>query len=201
MFMTTQVRLYAAMLLLAAMLLVVSVAGPTRAAGEKDMRPEVAKVADAFKAGKIDDAKAAAAKLSKVKEFEETPDVMHLFRPRKKGGIGWGAQELANPAEDSLEKKLQILAKGPVNAGKEAGPAEEAAYSLAAMAELVKHKPTQKAMANAANKKAWADWSDQMRDASLELAKAAAKKDGPGIGKAAAKVNSSCNNCHSKFKE
>lgn len=199
--MTNKVRMFFAMLLLAATLMFITATAPSRAAGEKDLRPEVVKIADQFKAGKADDAKTTSAKTAK--QFEEMADLMHLFRPRSKGGLGWSRKSITNnPPEDGLEKKIQNLAKTPpANVAKEAPAAEEAAYDLAAMAELIKNKAPAKDMSGGKTKKAWTDWSDQMREASLELAKAAAGKNAAAISKAAAKVNSTCNACHSKFKE
>ncbi len=201
--MATKVRMWLAILTLAAVLIFVSLSGPTQAAGDKDMRPDVLKIAGMYKSGKAADAETAAIKIAKA--FEETSDLMHLFRARNKGGIGWGRAPLGpNPAEDGLEKKLQLLAdpKKPLaNVAKEAAAAEEAAHDLAAMAQLIRNKTPGKDGPAGKTKKAWNEWSEQMRDASLELAKAAGAKNAAGIAKAAAKVNSTCNACHAKFKE
>ena len=198
--MATKVRVWLALLTLAAVLIVVALSGPTRAAAGKDLRPDVVKIGDMYKAGKGADAAKESVKVAKM--FEETADVMHLFRARNKGGMGWGHKSITtNPAEDGLEKKLQALAKTPpANIAKEAPAAEEAAYDLAALADLIKAKAPTKS-AGRKTPKAWNEFSDQMREASLELAKAAAGKNAATISKAAAKVNSSCNACHSIFKE
>lgn len=207
--MTNKVRMFFAMLLLAATLMFLTATAPSRAAGEKDLRPDVTKIADTIKSGKMDDAKAASAKLIKEHKIDfrgandNAGDLMHMFRARNKGGLGWSRKSITNnPTEDGLEKKVQLLAKtAPANVAKEAPAAEEAGYDLAAMAELIKNIAPAKNMSGGKTTKAWQDYSDQMREASLELAKAGAGKNAAAIGKAAAKVNSTCNACHSKFKE
>jgi len=167
-----------------------------------DNVPAAIKIGDSFKSGDKAGAKKAAGELAK--KFEEVADLMHLFRARSVGGVGWGAKPSSVPKdkEDGLEKKLNMLAKGAgANFAKDAGAAEEAGYALAGLAELTLAKAPAKDAGGGKTKKAWIEWSEQMREASLELAKAAASKNGANASKAAAKVNAACNNCHSKFKE
>jgi soluble cytochrome b562 len=159
------------------LLSVISTSAP--AAGDKDMRPAVIKIGDAFKAGKVDDAKKDAAKTARA--FDETSDLMHLFRNRDKGGLG-------------LENRIQMFLKKP-NA-KDAPVIEDAAYHLAAMAELIKNRKPVKGK----NAQDWANWADDMRDASLDLAKAANGKNVAAMTKAAGKVQATCNACHAKYK-
>ena len=199
--MTTKVRVWLAILTLAAVLIIVSLTGPTRAAGDKDMRPDVLKIGDMYKAGKAADAEKTAPKIAKA--FDETSDLMHLFRARNKGGMGWGIKSITkNPADDGLEKKLQTLANSKMlaNVDTEAAAAEQAAYALAAMAQLIRNKTPAKDEGGGKTKKAWNDFAEQMREASIDFAKAAKDKNANAIIKAAAKVNSTCNGCHAKFK-
>jgi hypothetical protein len=202
--MTAKIRLWFAGMTLVAAMGIVSLTSASFALGDKDSRPAVIKIGESFKKGDAAGAKTAAAKVAK--DFEEVADLMHLFRARSAGGLGWGMKASGVPKDkaDALEKKLNELEKakgGPADFAKNAAATEEAAYALAAMAELTHAKTPAKDAAGGKTKKAWMEWSEQMRDASLELAKAAAGKDGAAASKAAAKVNAACNSCHSKFKE
>jgi hypothetical protein len=196
--MTTNIRLALASVMLAAML-ALACASDASSAGEggpeKDQAAVVTKVADAIKAGKNADATKLAAK--GIGKFDETSDLMHLFKTWNKGGIGWGFTRSKNPIFDGLEKRIQEY-KMKVTAADAADPMnEEGAYWLASMAELMKIKPNDKGKKNL---KLWGEMSDQLRAASLDFAKAAALKKADSMKTAADKVNNTCLNCHAKFK-
>jgi hypothetical protein len=139
-------------------------------------------------------ANAAAAKLN-------VNDIMSLHRPRNKGGMGYGSLAGKNPATDGLEKKIQELAKGvPANILDQVENNVEAANWLAALAELTLVKTPPQDGPNGRTKKAWADWSNALREASIVFGRAAATKNGDDMKRAASTMNSICVNCHSKFK-
>jgi hypothetical protein len=157
----------------------------------------VKKVAGAIKSG---DVKKAAK--DGAKKFAEVSDLMHMFRPRKKGGMGWGVKEGSNPATDGLEKKIQEFTKAvPPAVVADAANNVAAANWITALAEMtIMHAPPKDA-GGGKTKKAWIGFAEDMRAASIDLAKAAEAKKGPDMAKAASKLNSACLNCHSKFKE
>jgi hypothetical protein len=126
---------------------------------------------------------------------------MHLYKPRNKMGLGVGMTPGANPAKDGIEVTLRDLARDvPANVGKQADALEMTGYWIAAVAEVAAAKMPEKDQGKK-TKKAWAGWSKDMRDAGIEFSKAAAAKGGQQIKTAAAKVNATCNSCHSVFKD
>ncbi len=198
--MTTKVRLAIASVLLAATLGLLCASNAASGGPEKAVAEAITKVADAVKKGDADAVKKQAAKANSLKDIEDNSDFMHLFKPRNKGGLGWGSKAGANPATDGLEKKIQEYAKN-VKANEAADPAnEEAALWLVAMAEMIKLRVPEKDMAGGKTKKAWKNFSDDTRDAAAAFRKAVAGKNANAIKTAADKLNNSCLNCHSKFK-
>jgi hypothetical protein len=160
----------------------------------------IKKLSEVVKKGNADDTKKAVAEAAK--KFAEPSELMHMYRPRKKGGMGWGATEGKNPAADGLEKKIQEFAKGvPATAANDVANNVEAGQWMVALAEITKSMAPTKDAAGGKTKKAWIGWSEELRDASNTFIKAAEAKKGTDMAKAASKINSLCINCHSKFKE
>jgi cytochrome c551/c552 len=168
------------------------VAGPSYA-GDSDT---ALKIAAALKKGDKDGASKIAT--TAAKKIEDVADFMHLFRPRNKGGLGWGSKPLNNPAHDGLEVMLRALVKpAPPTVTKES--TEEAGYWIASLAELAIAKAPTKDMSKK-TKKAWMEYSKEMREAGIALAKDAAA-GGAQTTKIAAKLNTTCSNCHAIFKD
>lgn len=165
------------------------------AGGDKALHGSIKKLAATIKKG--DDVKSDAESLAKKEEVEE---IMEVFKPRKKGGIGVGAPGAVTP--DGIELKLINLgrdAPSPAALGKEAAALEEMAYIVAAVAKVTHAKaPT----SNQGKKtvKDWKQWSSDMHDASIKLAEAAKSKSASDVKTAASKVNAACNSCHSVFR-
>jgi hypothetical protein len=181
---------------IAAMLITFGVVLAQPPAGAQD---DVIAIADALKKGNADDAKklaaAAAQKLTNAQ-------LMHLYKPRNKGGMGYSSTAGKNPATDGLEKKIQEFAKGvPQNLVAQVAANEEAALWMAALAEITLAKAPAKNGPQGKTIKAWTDWSNDLRKASTDFAKAAAAKDAKDMSKHAAKMYSTCVACHSKFKD
>lgn len=198
--MKMKVQVWLTCAMLAALTGLIYVTGPTYAQGEKEPDVAAKKIIAAIKAGKLADAKKIAVDSAKL--IEETSEIMHLYRPRSKGGLGWGSKQGANPATDGLEKKIQEFAKGvPVTIAMQSENNLEAAAQLAAMTELVLAKTPTKDAAGGKTKKAWVGFTEDMREGITAFEKAAAKKDNIAMAKAASKINSACVNCHSKFKD
>lgn len=197
--MTTQVRLLIAGVTLAGLLGLVYVSGPVHAAQDGDVPATIKKIGAMIQKG--DDAGAKKAAAAAGKKIEELGDLMHMFRPRNKGGLGVGEKAGANPAKDGIEVMLRDLARDvPGGVAKQADALEITGYWIAALGE-VSHAKAPTKDAGKKTKKAWQGWSDDMRAAGIAFAKAAKGKGAQEIKTAAAKVNASCNNCHSVFKE
>src|SRR5262245_9214691 len=145
-------------------------------AGEnKEVVAAVDKIAEAFKKGSKDVAKQQADALAK--KTEEIIDVMDLMKPRKKSGVGVGEKPGAiNP--DGIEQMLLKLGRDAPPAGtlaKEAAAYEQMGYRVAAIAEVAHAKAPGKDSGKKL-KKDWISWSNDMRDAALELSAAAKAK-------------------------
>jgi hypothetical protein len=196
--MTMQVRMWLTALAFVAVLGLTATASAFVQGDSKEIAA-VKKVADVFKKGKAEDTKKAAAEAAKM--FDEISELMALFRPRNKHGMGWGATAGKNPATDGLEKKIQEFTKAvPPTAVADVENNVAAASWMGALAEIMIAKAPKDAGAGK-TKKAWVGYAEDMRAASADFAKAAAAKKGPDMSKAASKINAACNNCHSKFKE
>jgi hypothetical protein len=171
--------------------------GRTGAADDYDARDPVLKLAGAIEK-KDKDAKDQAKDIAKKVELE---NLMHLFQLRSKKGLGVGLKAGA-VMPDGMEKKVEMLADKPLAAaalGAEATGLEQMGYAMAAIAEVSIAKPPEKDMGKKKIKD-WVKWSEDLRDASLQLAEAAKKKDAAALQKAADKANTSCNKCHDVFR-
>lgn len=198
--MSLKFRVMFVVMTLVAVLGLIFLSDPTYAAGEADIQPIVKKIAEAFKSGDKEGAKKLA--VNAAKKIEEIHDVMHLFKTRKQKGLGIGEKAGANPAKDGIEVALRDLARDvPASVAKQADALETTGYWIAALAELSIAKGSPVPEKGKKTKKAWTGWSEDMREAGIAFAKASASKGGQEIKSAAAKLNATCNNCHSVFKE
>lgn len=144
--------------------------------GGDELPATVKKIAAAYKKGDADAAKKLAAATAKnVKLIEEIPDLMHMYRPLDKGGLG-------------IEKALKKL---------EVKDAAEIGFYVVAMAELTVAKGWPKDQGKR-TKKAWNEISEEMRAAAQDLAKA---KNEKAVAATARKVENACNRCHMIFKD
>lgn len=167
-------------------------------AEDKDAKATVEKIAGLI--AKKDDA-GAAKEAQSVGKKASLDDVMGLFRLRAKGGLGVGKAGSVTP--DGIEAKLIGLGRKPLaqaQLDKEADDLAKAAIATAAIAELALQHAPDKDM-GMKKKKDWVDWSKEMRDSAVALADAAKAKKPDAVKTAAAKLNSSCNNCHGVFRD
>jgi hypothetical protein len=174
--MTTKVRIWIAGITLLAMFALIYLSGPSYAHGQDDLAQTVKKIAVAINKGDNDGAKKLAAATAKnAKLIDEISDLMHMYRPKDKGGLG-------------IEKALKNPA--PTDA-------QELGNLVNAMAELTLAKgwPMDEGKKT---KKAWNDFAAELRAAGQQLAKA---NDAKGVTAAATKITNVCNRCHSLFKE
>ena len=140
--------------------------------GGGDLPKTVKNIAEAFKNGDGDGAKKQA--VAAAKKIDDVADLMEMFKP--KTGLN-----------------LQNLLKKPTVKN-----AQELGNLGAAMAELILAKTPAKDGTKGRTKKAWADFSEDMRAASLDLAKA---NNAKAVTAAATKIDNVCTACHNKFKD
>ncbi len=107
-----------------------------------------------------------------VKLIGELSDLMHQFRPVKKGGLGLAPPFPANANVDDMGYKIAAVG--------------EMAYAVSWPRDV-----------GARTKKAWAGLATNLRDSGLALANA---KNAGQVKAAVARIEMSCTNCHSTFK-
>lgn len=192
----TRVAALGSVLLLAMVLLA---GGDVRAAADDDTKKAQADILDLAK--KIADGKSVATEAAALKKkYEELNTLMHAYKPSQKGGIGTGL----GPAKgDGIEIKVINLGKRALPAAtlkKEEQALTKIGYINAAMADITMHyAPTKPKGGKGA--KEWKQYCSDMKEASLELIKAAKAGDPKQVKAAATKLNDSCNSCHSDFRD
>lgn len=197
--MKRQARWWGVALALGAVATMGFLAARSQAGGAKKLIGEIAKAGDLLKKGD----KAGATKMAQAtaKNLEEFYECMELFKPRKKGGIGVGDKAGAI-IPDGIELKLITLGRDAPSASalaKEAEALEDMAYHTAVLAEITLARAP-KADKGKARVKDWVEWSNDMKEGSMLLAAAAKAKAAADVKAAAAKINASCNSCHSIFR-
>src|SRR5262249_25616049 len=111
---------------------------------------------------------------------------MFLTRPRGRGGLG-------------LESALNGLARS-TGGGVNWEEAARLGYQVTAMAQMDQSAAPLKKEGDK-DPKDWLRFTDAMREASVDLAKAATARDLAGVRKAAQRVNASCLDCHRTFRD
>jgi hypothetical protein len=174
-------------------------------AGQKGKADEARKLAASLPTLKADPG--AKADFGKVQDYlPERADLMEHFKVKMKGGEGIHPV-LQNPlplrtARNGIEEKIIILAKKPrpgTGLAKEADELALLAYRAAVVGELTSFYPPPRGKGKGTPQQ-WRELSLAMRDAGIALAEAAKKKDADGVFKASSSLNSSCNQCHSDFR-
>jgi hypothetical protein len=201
--MTTGIRTAFAAAAFTTAFALIGMASSLDAAGEKDLKAVVQKIADAIKNGDKAEAKKLADAAAKDKQLiKKINDVMRLFKPRNKEGLGVGMKPLANPSKDGIEVALRDLRKEVTAASlKQADALETTGYWVAALAELSLAKGYSEKEKGMRTEEAWTKHSEEMRTLGVAFAKAAASKMPKEIRSAADKLNTNCNRCHSIFKD
>ena len=87
----------------------------------------------------------------------------------------------------------------PATLKKESAALEEMGHVISAIGEVARQFPP-KMDKGKKTKKDWITWTDDMRAAGIKFAEASKAKGAQDVKTAAAKLNSSCNNCHSMFR-
>jgi hypothetical protein len=133
----------------------------------------------------------------------ELVDIMNLLRNQAKGGEGI-ALDLQYSAkvknQNGIEALINALAAKKLtdaNAGKMARELELLSDRVAVIASLTLERGPEKQKEYL---KQWNEQAIEMRDAALELAEGARKKDAPAIFEASKRLENSCVECHGTFK-
>src|SRR5262249_6923852 len=174
--------------------------GTTMAAEREDVCKALIKLAELLeKNDKADTAKQASAIAESLDSIDE---VMYLMSRRRgtKGGMGVGDKPGAI-TPDGIEAKITDLAKKELTnerLAKEAKAIQRMAHITVAIAEVTKHKSPPLAKKY---KQIWLDSTEEMRRFSVDLARAAEKKDAKALREAAQKIDASCNKCHQPFQD
>ena len=172
---------------------------PTGRAGDaKVYAAEVNKIADMLE--KKDTAGAEKAAQALAKKVEDIVEVMDLFKPRSKGGIGVGAKAGA-VVPDGIEQFLLKIGRDTPTAKemKDTAALTRMAYVSGAIAEVAHAKVPDKDLGKK-TRKAWMGYSKEFRESWSDMVTAAKGKSAAQVKTAAVKMNNSCANCHGVFK-
>lgn len=144
------------------------------------------------------DAKAINEKAAKIKKkYEELNTVMHIYKPKDKGGIGYGK------AGEGIELKIIGMGKRVVPAAtltKDKDELIKMANINIAMAAITKHYAPTKTKGGK-GKKDWESHCEDQRKAAEELIKAVKAGKAADVKTAANNLNNACNNCHTDFRD
>ncbi len=146
-------------------------------------------------AKKIEAGKDAQADMQAAQKKWGLDEVMDLYKPRNKGGLGFG------PKGDGIDQKLNRLARralSPEDLGKEKDDLIKLAYQSIAITELSKHYPVKPR--GGKGKKEWDEFAEDTRKGTLELIQAAKAGDAGKVKSAAGKVTNGCLDCHNAFR-
>ena len=182
---------------LIAVMAFVAVGTPSRADDEdekliKEAQKDVLDLAKQIADGK--DVQAAADKISK--KYEDLNTIMYAFKPKAKKGIGVGAKG------DGIEQKIQSMGKRAIPAGtlqKQKAELIKMAYINIAIANLTMNRPVKPK--GGKGTKEWKEHTSEMKKASMELIEAVKSGDPAKVKSAAFKLEGSCTNCHSDFRD
>jgi hypothetical protein len=168
-----------------------------RGADEKDIKKAQKLIIDLAKeslAGKDISKKAAALK----KDVEELDAWMHAYKPRGKGGIGFGPEKT-----NGIEMKIINMGKRALPAATLAKEADElimAAHINIVLAEIARGYAPAKPKGGK-GKKEWIQHVEDQKKAADELIKAVKAKNAAAAKSAANNLNQACNNCHTDFRD
>jgi hypothetical protein len=151
--------------------------------------------------GKDADVQKAAAEIAAKHDIES---VMNQFKPREKGGLGVGAKAGAI-LPDAIELKLialgnpkKMIPKADLNSQK--ADLQKMAETSLAIAEITPHYAPKKDEPGKAIKD-WLKFSEDMKKQSKDLVGAVKSGDPKMVQKASLTLNSSCNACHTMFRD
>lgn len=132
------------------------------------------------------------------KKYEDLNTIMHAYKPSTKGGIGYGPKG----AGDGIEQAIISLGKraNEATVKKMKDDLIKMANVNIAIAEItMEYKPAKPKGGKGA--KEWKQHCDDMKKAAMELRDAAKGGDAKKVKAAANNLNTSCNNCHTDFRD
>jgi cytochrome c556 len=130
--------------------------------------------------------------------------VMNQFKPREKGGLGVGAKPGAI-TPDAIELKLIALGNpkkmiSKADLASQKADLQKMAETSLAIAEITPHYAPKKDEAGAPIKD-WLKFSEDMKKQSKDLVGAVKSGDPKMVQKASLTLSSSCNACHTEFRD
>jgi Cytochrome C' len=156
--------------------------------GNPALQKDIRDLAKDIAAGKPTQAKVAA-----IKGKFGLDEIMELYKPQAKGGIG---------ASEGIEFKLRNLGKKALTkdelAKLKGDLIELANINLAISAVARPHFPGNK---NGKKQKDWEEYSDATSKSTMELIKAVKGEDAAAVKKIADNINASCSKCHADFRD
>ncbi len=160
-----------------------------------DARPDILDIAKDIEAGKDVKEKVAAFK----KKYEDLASAMRVYKPRAKGGLGYGEPGTA----DGIEKKLQDLAREALTAArltKEKAGLIKMGYVNIALGRIT-HTYAPGRAHKGHHPRQWRWHADDLQKAATDLLEAAKKGDARALQAAAAFINKECIGCHRDFRD
>jgi cytochrome c556 len=158
----------------------------------KEAQKDVLDLAKQIADGK--DVQIAADKISK--KYEDLNTIMYAFKPKAKKGIGVGAKG------EGIEQKIQSMGKRAIPAGtlqKQKADLIKMAYINIAIANLTMNRPVKPKGGKGA--KEWKEHTTEMKNSSLELIEAIKSGSSAKVKAVSTKLETSCNNCHTDFRD
>jgi hypothetical protein len=132
-----------------------------------------------------------------AKKVTELNNIMQVFKPRKKNGLGVG------PKGDGIELKIISMSKRTLPKGELTRQQDDlirmAEVSRAVSEVAIHFTPKEKQPGK--DPADWKKYTEDMKQGSLELIKAVKSGDPKLVRSAATNLNASCTDCHSKFRD
>jgi hypothetical protein len=162
---------------------------------EKETKEAIMKLIEAMKKDP-NGAKKLAEEMAKKDMLEE---VMNMFKPRAKGGLGFNPKDDAK--KDGIELKLQNIARtapAKMDLQNQTADYNRMIEVIQAVAEVASYAPAPKG--GKKGPKEWKQYSDELKKGLKELGDSVKSGDPAKVKAAANNVNSACNNCHTDFR-
>src|SRR5262245_39366625 len=178
------------------------------AADEKEAVASIHKQADDMTKKDWAAASKAGEAIAKKHELEDIMYVMKLRRANPRGagfvgGLGIGGKPGAI-TPDGIEAKITRMTKSPMEMGeltKETPDLVRMAEITAAIASTAVHQCPVPAAQGQKSPAKWKELSEQMHKSSLELIDALKKKNPANVKESANRLNGTCTECHSTFRD
>jgi hypothetical protein len=158
----------------------------------KGAREQVLQLAKEAEAGKKVTSKAAAL----GKRYEDLSALKVIYKARQRGGIGFGPRPTYGIEQKIIDVTKKVLS--PADLKKESAELVRLAHINIVLAEATRaHTPAKDF--SRMTPKLWIQYVGDMKKASQDLIKAVKASDAKGVKTAATRLNTSCNECHTKL--